>query len=202
MGNRGQLACRPCESSHVVSKIMGRIAEPAHEKRGQKVLLVLGEQARQFARVARGQNWQLFSLVLGEKVRTVATGKNPDRLICPDRQGQGCRNGRTVFLQRRHILSEHSTPREIYNAAPRAPAVRGLPCRSAAARRKDNAAAPKRAPCRACARPRFALLFRLERTKRRAPYLSRLSFRQAFRIFQSVPLFGCLALLNLFGRTF
>lgn len=49
---------------------------------------------------------------------------------------------------------------------------------------------------------RSAPLFRLERAKRRAPYLSRLSFRQAFRIFQSVPFFDCLALLNLFGRTF
>ena len=99
---------------------------------------------RQFARAARGQNGQLFSLVLREKVRRVALCKNPDRLICPDRQGQGCRNGRTVFLQRRHILSEHSTPREIYNAAPCAPAVHRLPCRSAAACRKDNAAAPNR----------------------------------------------------------
>lgn len=33
-------------------------------------------------------------------------------MICPDRQGQGCRNGRTVFLQRRHKLPEHSTPPE------------------------------------------------------------------------------------------
>ena len=135
-------------------------------------------------------------------MRTVATGKNPDRLICPDRQGQGCRNGQTVFLQRRHILSEHSTPREICNAAPCAPAVHRLPCRSAAACRKDNAAAPNRPLVPCIARRRPAPLFRLERTKRRAPYLSRLSFRQAFRIFQSVPLFDCLALLNLFGHTF
>ena len=135
-------------------------------------------------------------------MRTVATGKNPDRWICPDRQGQGCRNGQTVFLQRRHILSEHSTPREICNAAPCAPAVHRLPCRSAAACRKDNAAAPNRPLVPCIARRRPAPLFRLERTKRRAPYLSRLSFRQAFRIFQSVPLFDCLALLNLFGHTF
>ena len=125
-------------------KIVGRISEPAQKKRGRKVSLVLGEQMRQDARVARGQSWQLFSLVLGEKMRTVATGKNPDRLICPDRQGQGCRNGLTVFLQRRHTLSEHSTPREVYNAGPCAPAVHRLPYQSAAARRKDNAAAPNR----------------------------------------------------------
>lgn len=111
---------------------------------------------RQDARVARGQSGQLFSLVLGEKVRRVAPGKSPDRLICPDRQGQGCRNGRTVFLQRRHILSEHSTPREIYNAAPRAPAVRGLPCRSAAARRERQCS---RAEPPACGGPlRFSVL--------------------------------------------
>ena len=111
---------------------------------------------RQFARVAHGQSWQLFSLVLGEKVRRVATGKNPDRLICPDRQGQGCRNGRTVFLQRRHILSEHSTPREIYNAAPCAPAVHRLPCRSAAARRTRQCS---RAEPSACNGPlRFSVL--------------------------------------------
>lgn len=142
-------------------KIVGRISEPAHEKRGQKVSLVLGEQTRQFARVAHGQNGQLFSLVLREKVRRAATGKNPDRLICPDRQGQDRAYGRTVDARRRHKLSEHSTPRKIDNAAPCAPAVHRLPCRSAAACRKDNAAAPKRAPCRACARPRFAPLFRL-----------------------------------------
>ena len=62
------------------------------------------------------------------------------RLICPDRQGQGCRNGRTVFLQRRHRLSEHSTPRKIDNAAPRAPAARGLPYQSAAAMRPRRTA--------------------------------------------------------------
>ena len=45
-------------------KIMGRISEPAQKKRGQKVSLVLGEQMRQDARVARGQSGQLFSLVL------------------------------------------------------------------------------------------------------------------------------------------
>ena len=121
-------------------KIVGRISEPAQKKRGQKVSLVLGEQMRQDARVARGQSWQLFSLVLGEKMRTVATGKNPDRLICPDRQGQGCRNGLTVFLQRRHRLPEHSTRRKIDNAAPYAPAVHRLSCRSAAAMRPRRTA--------------------------------------------------------------
>ena len=90
---------------------------------------------RQFARVARGQNGQLFSLVLGEKARRVALCKNPDRLICPDRQGQDRAYGRTVDARRRHRLSEHSTPREIYNAAPRAPAARGLPYQSAATMR-------------------------------------------------------------------
>lgn len=140
---------------------------------GQKVLLVLREQARQ------------------------SVPKNPDRLICPDRQGQGCRNGQTVFLQRRHKLPEHSTPPE------------DLQCRTLCTCRaqatvpecRRNAAAPKRAPCRACARPRSALLFRLERIGKRFPIWSTLS-DQAFRIFQSVKLFACLALLNLFGRTF
>lgn len=55
------------------------------------------------------------------------------RLICLNRQGQGCGNGRTVFPQRRHRLPEHSTRRKVDNAAPRAPAVRGLSYRSAAA---------------------------------------------------------------------
>lgn len=91
--------------------------------------------------------------------------------------------------------------RKIDNAAPPAPAARGLPYQSAAARRKDNAAAPERAPCRACARPRSAPLFRLERIGKRFPIWSTLS-DQAFRIFQSARLFGCLALLNLFGCTF
>lgn len=161
-------------------KIVGRISEPAQKKRGQKVLLVLGEQMRQFARVARGQSGQLFSLVLGEKVRRVALCKNPDRLICPDRQGQDRAYGRTVDARRRHRLSEHSTPRKIDNAAPCAPAVHRLPYQSAAACRKDNAAAPKRAPCHACARPRFALLFRLERTRKGAFRFGHCLPRQAF----------------------
>lgn len=126
---------------------------------------------RQDARAARGQNGQLFSLVLGEKVRRVAPGKSPDRLICPDRRGQGCRNGRTVFLQRRHRLSEHSTPREIYNAAPRAPAVRGLPYQSAAARRKRQCG---RAEPPACSGP---LCFSVLSGRGKAPSDLGLAFR-------------------------
>jgi len=70
------------------------------------------------------------------KVGTSISG----RLICLNRQGQGCRNGLTVFLQRRHRLPEHSTRRKIDNAAPYAPAVHRLPCRSAAAMRPRRTA--------------------------------------------------------------
>ncbi len=101
---------------------------------GQKVSRCLRELARQFVSAVHGQMGQKVLLVLREQARQFVP-KNPDRLICSDIQGQGCRNGRTVFLQRRHKLPEHSTPREVYNAAPRAPAARGLPYQSAAAMR-------------------------------------------------------------------
>jgi len=86
------------------------------------------------------------------------------RLICLNRQGQGCRNGRTVFLQRRHRLPEHSTPPGALQCrTPRACRARAIvpECRR-------NAAAPNCPLVPRLARRQSAPLFHLERAGRNA----------------------------------
>ena len=156
-------------------KIVGRISEPAQKKRGQKVSLVLGEQMRQFARVARGQSGQLFSLVLGEKVRRVAPGKKsgPVDLSGQTRAGLQKRPDR-LSAAPTYTLGTFNAARDLQCRTPRT-------CRARATVPECRRMSQKTMRPRRTARlRRSALLFRLERTRKGAFRFGPCLPRQAF----------------------